>query len=115
LLKYPSVFKLINSLLLKYIKGVFTMEYGNNFFGNEKAEGDVGSDWATAVIKVSCILIIGLIILQGVFIASNITANSAFFGAYNAVVDSVKSGYGLVSLMVFIAGAAAILHFLGFM
>jgi hypothetical protein len=50
----------------------------NKFFGNELADGEAPTDYNTAILKVACILIIGLTILQGVFTASNITDNSFF-------------------------------------
>jgi hypothetical protein len=87
------------------------------FFGKvEPADGDIAADqWAMAVVKVSCILIIGIVILGGVFSASNITASSPFYGMYNAVIANVNSGYSLAALMVLAIGSGAILHFLGFM
>lgn len=91
------------------------MENMNSFFGIESAEGETPTDYSTAIIKVACILIIGVVILQGVFTASNITANSVFYSAYKVVTDNVTSGYTLVSLMVIVIGAASVLHFLGFM
>jgi hypothetical protein len=86
------------------------------FFGNEKADGDVPADaWAMAVIKVSCILVIGVVILGGITTASNITAGSPFYAMYQSVVNNINSGYSLAALMVLAIGSGAILHFLGFM
>lgn len=85
------------------------------FHGIEPAEGETPADYSHVIIKVACILIIGLIILQGVFTASNVTANSVFYGVYSAVTDNVKSGYTLASMMVMVIGTAAILRFFGFM
>jgi hypothetical protein len=85
------------------------------FSGVEPAEFIAPDDWTSAIIRLTCVLIIGLVIMQGIFVASNITANSAFYSAYAITVDNVKSGYTLASLMVMIVGDAAILHFLGFM
>lgn len=84
------------------------------FYEIELAEAIAPEHWASALIKLACILVIGLVLLQGIFIASNITADSAVYGAYNAVVGNVKSGYTLASLMVLVVGAVAILNFLGF-
>ena len=82
----------------------------------ESAEGDVPADaWATAIIKVACILVIGVVILNSVVSAANITAASPFYSMYNAVISNVNSGYTLSALMVLAIGAGAIMHFLGFM
>ena len=81
----------------------------------EPAEGDVPPDaWATTVVKIGCILILGIVILQGIVIGANITSSSPFYNMYSAVIDNTKSGYTLSALMVLAVGAAAILHFLGF-
>jgi len=86
------------------------------FFGNEKADGDVPADaWATAIIKVACILVIGVVILNGVVAGANITASSPFYSLYNTVQSNINSGYTLSALMVLAIGAGAIMHFLGFM
>jgi hypothetical protein len=86
------------------------------FVGNEIADGDVPADaWATAVIKVSCILVIGVVILNSVVSSCNITAGSPFYAMYNSVVGNINSGYSLAALMVLSIGAGAIMHFLGFM
>jgi hypothetical protein len=92
------------------------MEYAKCFCGNEKADGDLSADsWATAVIKVSCILIIGVVILSNVVIATNITASSPFYILMNSVTGNINSGYQLAALMVLAISAGSILHFLGFM
>jgi hypothetical protein len=84
-------------------------------FKTEKAEGDVPADaWATAIIKVACILVIGVVILNGVVGAANVTSGP--FAALNGVVlTNITSGYTLAALMVLAIGAGAIMHFLGFM
>ena len=82
----------------------------------ESGEGNVPADiWATAVIKVSCILIIGVVILNSVVIACNITACSPFYSMYQSVTQNINGGYTLAALMVLSIGAGAIMHFLGFM
>jgi len=82
----------------------------------EKAEGDVPADaWATAIIKVSCILVIGVVILNGVVLGANITASSPFYALYTSVQANINSGYTLAALMVLAIGAGAIMHFLRFM
>ena len=87
-------------------------------FGHERADGDVPADaWATAVIKVSCILIIGVVILSGVVSTVNTTAMSAgpFGSLLTSVTSNINSGYTLAALMVLAIGSGAIMHFLGFM
>ena len=91
------------------------MEYANKFIGNESADGDVPADaWATAVIKVSCILVIGVVILNSVVTATNVTTGP-FAGLMVTVQQNINSGYTLAALMVLSIGAGAIMHFLGFM
>jgi hypothetical protein len=84
-------------------------------FGNEIAEGDVPTDYSTAIIKVACILIIGVAILTSVVSTANITYDSVFYEMYNSVIGNIKSGYTLAALMCLALGSGAILHFLGFM
>jgi hypothetical protein len=87
-----------------------------NKFGKEKADGDVPADqWATAVIKVSCLLVIGVVILSSVTTATNITASSPFYGLMQSVHQNIESGYTLAALMVLAIGSGAILHFFGSM
>ena len=81
----------------------------------EKAEGIGASDWATAIIKVAVILIVGIVILNGVVAGANITASSPFYTLYQSVQTNITSGYTLAALMVLALGAGAIMHFLGFM
>jgi hypothetical protein len=82
----------------------------------ESADGDVPADaWVTAIIKVSCVLIIGVVILNAVFVASNITACSPFAGLMTSVEFNVNNGYTLAALMVLVIGAAAMMTFFGFM
>jgi hypothetical protein len=82
----------------------------------ESADGDVPADaWAMAIVKVACILIIGVVILGGVVTSANITAGSPFYSTYQSVIANINSGYSLSALMVLAIGAGAIMHFLGFM
>lgn len=82
----------------------------------EKADGDVPADaWAMAIIKVACILVIGVVILNSVVVSTNITASSPFYTLYQSVNANINSGYSLAALMVLAIGAGAIMHFLGFM
>ena len=90
--------------------------FTDKILGMEKAEGDVPADaWATAIIKVSCILVIGVVILNGVVLGANITAASPFHALFTSVQSNINSGYTLAALMVLAIGAGAIMHFLGFM
>jgi hypothetical protein len=82
----------------------------------ERAEGDVPADaWATAIIKVSCILVIGVVIINGIVGSINLTTWGPFSGLLQTVETNVTSGYTLGALMVLALGAGAIMHFLGFM
>ena len=94
---------------------MLTME--KKFLGNvEKAEGDVPADaWITTIIKVSCIFVIGLVIVSGITTASNITDSSPFYSMYASVLDNFESGYGLAALMILVISAVALMRFLGFM
>jgi hypothetical protein len=73
------------------------------------------ADWATAIIKVACILVIGVVILNGIVTATVISNTSTFYTLYTNVVANINSGYTLAALMVLAIGAGAIMHFLGFM
>lgn len=86
-----------------------------NKFGTEKAEGDAMEDWAIAVIKVSCLLIIGVIVINSVVDTASIDENSTFYDVFNNVTTNTTSGYTLAGLLVLVIGAAAIMRFLGFM
>lgn len=86
------------------------------FSGNEEAAGDLGAEYfASAVVKVAVILVVGVFLINGVVSGSNITAGTPFYAAYQGVQSNLISGYGLASLMVLVVGAAGIMHFLGFM
>ena len=96
------------------------MEFANRIIRKlncmEKAESDVPADaWATAIIKVSCILVIGVVVLNSVVGAADISANSTFYALFTSVKSNITSGYTLAALMVLSLGAGAIMHFLGFM
>lgn len=82
----------------------------------EAAEGTYDpSLWAAAVVKVACLLIIGLFIINGIVVGANITANSMMYTTYSNVIQNFNSGYTLAALMVLVVGASAIMSFLGFM
>lgn len=94
------------------------MEFGKlfgKFGGMEKAEGEAPEAWATGIIKVACILVIGVVILNSVVSSSTIDANSTFYQLFTNVSNNIESGYTLAGLMVLALGAAAIMRFLGFM
>jgi len=83
---------------------------------NEEAKGELATeDFASAVVKVAVLLVIGIFIVNGICTGANITVNSPFYSAYQGVQTNLISGYGLASLLVLVIGAAAIMHFLGFM
>jgi hypothetical protein len=82
--------------------------------GTESAEGEVPTDYSTSIIKVACILIIGVAILTSVVTTVNVTSDSVFYGMYNSVIENIKSGYTLATLICLVIGSGAILHFLGF-
>lgn len=99
---------------------VIIMEYINKISRKlrcvESAQGDVPADaWATAIIKVACILVIGVVVLESVVSSANIEANSTFYTLYQSVTTNIQSGYTLAALMVLSLGAGAVMHFLGFM
>lgn len=81
----------------------------------EKAEVGAPEDWATGIIKVACILVIGVVILNSVVSTSTLQANDTFYGLFNSVTENIQSGYTLAALMVLALGAASIMRFLGFM
>jgi hypothetical protein len=82
----------------------------------EVAAGEGGAeDWATAIIKVACILVIGVVILNSVVSTANIDVNDSFYSLFNNVTENIESGYTLAALMVLALGAGAIMRFLGFM
>ena len=85
------------------------------FYGNERADGEAPEDWATGIIKVACILVIGVVILSSVVSTANIDANDTFYNLYTSVTTNIQSGYTLAALMVLALGAGAIMRFLGFM
>lgn len=94
------------------------MEFGKYLgkFGEmEKAEGEAPEAWATGIIKVACILVIGVVILNSVVSTATLDANSTFYALFQNVTDNIESGYTLAALMVLALGAAAIMRFLGFM
>jgi hypothetical protein len=85
-------------------------------FGIESAQGDIPADaWATAIIKVAVILVVGVVVLNAVVASANISNTSAFYDTYTSVIANVQSGYTLAALMVLAIGSGAIMHFLGFM
>lgn len=82
----------------------------------EPADGDIGADaWIMSVVKVACILIVGIVILNGVVIGGNISANSSFYPLMTSIQSNISSGYTLASLIVLTIGAGGILHYLGYM
>jgi hypothetical protein len=92
------------------------MSIKNYFSKMEKAEGAIPADaWATAIIKVAVILVVGVVILNGIILSANVSESSEFYTMYTNVIANINSGYTLAALMVLAIGAGAIMHFLGFM
>jgi hypothetical protein len=83
--------------------------------GEERAEGIAAEDFATAIIKVAAILVIGVTILNSIVSTANISNTSTFYTLFTNVQNNIVSGYTLAALMVLALGAGAIMHFLGFM
>jgi hypothetical protein len=82
----------------------------------EESEGFVPPEmWISSIIKVAYILIIGIVILNGVVSGTNLSANSTFYGLLQNVQSNITSDYTLMSLLILVVGAGAIMHFLGFM
>jgi hypothetical protein len=72
-------------------------------------------DWATAIIKIACILVIGVVILNSVVMTASINDSSPFASVFTTITANIQSGYTLAALMVLALGAGAIMRFLGFM
>jgi len=89
--------------------------FAKKFYGSERADGEAPEDWATGIIKVACILVIGVVILNAVVASANITEGDTFYNLYTSVTTNIQSGYTLAALMVLALGAGAIMRFLGFM
>jgi hypothetical protein len=86
------------------------------FGGSEEAAGAIeAQDWGMAVVKVACILIIGVLVLEGIVDAAPVNASDPFYDLAMTVRDNITNGYTLAGLIVLILGASAIMHFLGFM
>jgi hypothetical protein len=83
-------------------------------FGNLEADdGDVTADaWITAIIRVSCIMVVGLIIISGICTASNTTASSPLYSIYNSLLNQFNGGYSLAALMILVISAVALIYFL---
>ena len=92
------------------------MEIINKLFKSvERADGSLPDGISTSVIKVSCILIIGVVILTSVTTAGNITIDSPFYTLSQTIHQNIESGYQLAALMVLAIAAGGIMKFLGFM
>ncbi|MFA5395382.1 MAG: hypothetical protein WC346_05110 [Methanogenium sp.] len=80
----------------------------------EKAEAEVPEDWARKIIKISCVLVIGVIIMNGISDAAVINDNDTLYDLAVSVQGAISSGYTLAALMVLALGAAAVMRFLNF-
>jgi len=76
--------------------------------------GDAGQV-TTTIIRVSAILVIGVVILNGVVESAGLESGDAFYNLSESVIQNVESGYVLAALMVLALGAAAIMRYMGFM
>jgi hypothetical protein len=82
----------------------------------ESGEGELSADsWAMSIIKLSMILIIGILVLNGIYAAVGLNNSSApLYSLAGSVKNSITSGYTMGGLLVLVVGAGAVLHFLGF-
>lgn len=87
-------------------------------YAAESGEGSVGipaESWATAVIKLAIIFLIGIVIIQGVVTNSGVNNSSApFYSLLISVKNNITSGYSLASLTLLVLGAVSVIHYLGF-
>jgi hypothetical protein len=109
--KNMSFLQLKNSNAGKLITRV-----GLKLKSEESAEGTLApEDWVNSIVKIACIFVIGLIILQCVVNNTGLNNTSApFYDLMQTVQNQITSGYTLASLMIMVLGAAAIIHYLGF-
>jgi hypothetical protein len=106
-----SFIQLKNSAAAKCVSKV-----GLKLRSEESAEGVLApEDWVNSIVKIACIFVIGLIILQCVVNNTGLNNSSApFFDLMQTVQSQITSGYTLASLMIMVLGASAIIHYLGF-
>jgi hypothetical protein len=82
---------------------------------SESAEGALTpEDWVIAVVKLSCIFVIGLFILNNIIDTNSMNESDAFYSLAISVKSQITSGYTLASLLILVVGSAAITHYLGF-
>lgn len=91
-------------------------KYKHKLSSVESAEGGMSAEfWVNAIVRVSVILLIGILIIQAVYTNSGAdNTSSPFYDLGVTVVHQITSGYTLGALMVLIIGSMAIVHFLGF-
>jgi hypothetical protein len=78
--------------------------------------GVAPESWAIAVIKLACIFVIGLVIIESVYDNAGLNNTSAILYSLGVnVKNQISSGYTLASLMVLVVGAVAVMSYLGFM
>jgi hypothetical protein len=89
---------------------------GHKLRSADSGEGSVGADvWITAIIKIACLFVIGIVILESVVNNTGVNNSSEpFYDLMVSVKSNITSGYTLASLMVLVIGAGAVIHFLGF-
>jgi hypothetical protein len=96
--------------------GKLVGKLGLKLNSRESAEGSVPADvWVNSIIKIAVIFIIGIVILNAVVANTGVNNSSMpFYDLMQSVQSNITSGYTLASLMVLVCGAAAVMHFLGF-
>jgi hypothetical protein len=96
--------------------GKLVGKFGLKLCNLESGEGALSAEgWSMAIIKLSILLIIGVLVLNGMYAAVGINNSSApLYGLAVSVKNSITSGYTMGGLLVLVAGSGAILYFLGF-
>ena len=76
----------------------------------EKAEGSIPTtDGAVAIVKLACLLVVGVIIINGVSSSATITPGGTFYSLYLSVRRSITYGYSIMGriLLTIAAGITA--------
>lgn len=81
----------------------------------KKVEHGDAAEVTTIIIRVACILIIGVVILNGVVSSASLDETDAFYNLSQSVIGNIESGYTLAALMILALGASAIMRYMGFL
>ncbi|WMW24688.1 hypothetical protein RE474_11450 [Methanolobus sediminis] len=81
---------------------------------DEQEPGDA-AEVTTIIIRVACILIIGVVILNGVVSSASLDETDAFYNLSQSVIGNIESCYTLAALMILALGASAIMRYMGFL